>query len=42
MEAVITVKIDEHKGNLSESDKYQIKQAVFASAAQNTRFHQIY
>ena len=38
MEAVITVKIDEHKGNLSESDKYQIKQAVFASAAQNTRF----
>lgn len=38
MEAVITVKIEEHKGNLSDSDRFQIKQAVLASAAQNTQF----
>ena len=38
MEAVITVEIKEHKGNLSDSDRFQIKQAVLASAAQNTRF----
>ena len=38
MEAVITVKVEEHKGDLSDSDRFQIKQAVFASAAQNTRF----
>jgi|GEM_PF-1524789 len=38
MEAVITVKVEEHKGNLSDSDRFQIKQAVLASAAQNTRF----
>ena len=38
MEAVITVKIEERKGNLSDSDRFQIKQAVLASAAQNTQF----
>ena len=31
MEAVITVKVEEHKGNLSEGDKYQIKRAVLAA-----------
>ena len=38
MEAVITVKVEEHQNSLSVSDKDQIKQAVLASAAQNTRF----
>ena len=31
MEAVITVKIEEHQNSLSVSDKYQIKQAVLAA-----------
>ena len=38
MEVITTVKIEERKGNLSDSDRFQIKQAVLASAAQNTRF----
>lgn len=38
MEAVITVKVEEHQNSLSVSDKDQIKQAVLASAAQNTQF----
>lgn len=38
MEAVITVEIKEHQSSLSDSDRFQIKQAVLASAAQNTRF----
>lgn len=31
MEAVITVKVEEHKGSLSEGDKYQIKRAVLVA-----------
>ena len=38
MEAVITVEIKEHQSSLSDSDRFQIKQAVLASAAQNTQF----
>lgn len=38
MEVITTVKIEEHQNSLSEIEKDQIKQAVLASAAQNTRF----
>lgn len=38
MEVITTVKIEEHQNSLSEIEKDQIKQAVLASAAQNTQF----